>query len=109
MDFFKVTNIYIRITYNNESHKIDKEYLLIKIPKDTFEQWCKYLLKFQNDLQLLPPIADKEGNKNNQQVLHPNGNKKNLNNPVDHKNVWGKDRKFINKERVKKLENENES
>lgn len=46
----------------------------------------------------------------NQQVLHPynkQGLGKHPDDPVDHK-VWGKDKSFINKERLKKLEN-NES
>ena len=45
-------------------------------------------------------------NPTNQQVLHPYGQAgigKNPNNPVDHKE-WNKDRTFINKERLKKLE-----
>ena len=45
-------------------------------------------------------------NSTNQQSLHPydkQGIGKNPNNPVDHK-VWDKDRKFINKERLKRLE-----
>ncbi|WP_415397925.1 HNH/ENDO VII family nuclease [Sulfurimonas sp. CS5] len=45
-------------------------------------------------------------NSNNKQVLHPydkDGTGKNPNNPVDHKE-WKKDKNFINKERLKKLE-----
>ncbi|NQY22261.1 MAG: hypothetical protein HRT40_13340, partial [Campylobacteraceae bacterium] len=45
-------------------------------------------------------------NQKNQKVLHPYAKKKNPNEPVDHKNEWNKDRKSINKQRVKKFEEE---
>ena len=40
----------------------------------------------------------------NQKALHPNNDKKHPHHPVDHEKEWSKDRKYINKERLKRLE-----